>query len=361
MTFNDSDSNQSCCDCPDRSPLQDRMLANHDSTVSRREFLGMTAASLLMAGRLSGDAKPDSKNGIPYRTLGRSGEKVSLIGLGGYHLGNQSDPEESIRIIRTGIDEGINFLDNCWDYNGGESEIRMGRALRDGYRQKAFLMTKIDGRNKAAAATQLNESLRRLQTDRIDLLQFHEVIRNSDPDRIFAAGGAMEVVLEAKKAGKIRFIGFTGHKSPDIHLKMLAAASKHGFTFDAVQMPLNVMDAHFNSFEKKVLPILTRDGVGVLGMKSMGDHFILGSKTVTAAECLYYAMNLPTSVVITGCDSLPILQQALRAARSFQPMDSSQVAALLAKTAKAAEAGQFELYKTTHQFDGTVANPQWLG
>jgi uncharacterized protein len=361
MTLNDTDSNQSCSDCSDRSPLQDRMLANHDSTVSRRKFLGMTAASLLMAGRLSGAAKPDSKNGIPYRTLGRSGEKVSLIGLGGYHLGNQSDPEESMRIIRTGIDEGINFLDNCWDYNGGESEIRMGKALRDGYRQKAFLMTKIDGRNKAAAATQLNESLRRLQTDRIDLLQFHEVIRDSDPDRIFAAGGAIEVVLEAKKAGKIRFIGFTGHKSPDIHLKMLAAASKHGFTFDAVQMPLNVMDAHFNSFEKKVLPILTRDGVGVLGMKSMGDHFILGSKTVTAVECLYYAMNLPTSVVITGCDSLPILQQALRAARSFQPMDSSQVAALLAKTAKAAEAGQFELYKTTHQFDGTVANPQWLG
>src|SRR6202521_4722206 len=365
MTLNNSDSTQPRSDRSDRSPLQDTMFANHDPAVSRREFIGMTAASLLMAGSLSGaakpDTKPDTKNGMPYRTLGRTGEKVSLIGLGGYHLGNQSDPEESIHIIRTGIDEGINFLDNCWDYNGGESEARMGKALRDGYRQKAFLMTKIDGRNKTAAATQLNESLRRLQTDRIDLLQFHEVIRDSDPDRIFAAGGAMEVVLEAKKAGKIRFIGFTGPKSHDIHLKMLAAASKHGFTFDAVQMPLNVMDAHFNSFEKKVLPILTRDGVGVLGMKSMGDHFILGSKTVTAVECLYYAMNLPTSVVITGCDSLPILQQALRAARSFQPMDSSQVAALLAKTAKAAEVGQFELYKTTHQFDGTVANPQWLG
>jgi hypothetical protein len=203
--------------------------------------------------------------------------------------------------------------------------------------------------------------LRRLQMDRIDLLQFHEVIRDSDPDRIFAEGGAMETIIEARKAGKIRFIGFTGHKSPDIHLKMLATASKHGFTFDAVQMPLNVMDAHFDSFEKKVLPVLTKDGVGVLGMKPMGDHFILGSKTVTPLECLYYPMNLPTSVVITGCDSLPILQQALHAARSFQSMDSSQVAALLAKTAKAAEAGQFELYKTSHHFDGTVANPQWLG
>ena len=274
---------------------------------------------------------------------------------------DRATPEESIRIIRTGIDEGINFLDNCWDYNGGESEIRMGKALRDGYRGKTFLMTKIDGRTKTAAASQLNESLRRLQTDRIDLLQFHEVIRDSDPDRVFAQGGGMEAVLEAQKAGKVRFIGFTGHKSPDIHLKMLATASKHGLKFDAVQMPLNVMDAHFNSFEKKVLPVLAENGIGVLGMKPMGDHFILESKTVTPTECLYYSMNLPTSVVITGCDSMPILQQALDAARSFQAMDSSQVAVLLAKTSKAAETGQFELYKTSHQFDGTHANPQWLG
>jgi predicted aldo/keto reductase-like oxidoreductase len=361
MTPNDSDLNPSRIDSSEQSSATDRKLSNQDSGVSRREFVGMTAASLLVAGKLNGAAKPDSKNGVPHRTLGRTGERVSLIGLGGYHLGKQSDPDESIRIIRTGIDEGINFLDNCWDYNDGESEIRMGRALRDGYRQKAFLMTKIDGRNKTAAVTQINESLRRLQTDRIDLLQFHEVIRDSDPDRIFAEGGAIEVALEAKKAGKIRFLGFTGHKSPDIHLKMLATAAQHGFAFDAVQMPLNVMDAHFNSFERKVLPALTKDGIGVLGMKPMGDHLILDSKTATPVECLHYAMNLPTSVVITGCDSLPILQQALQAARSFQPMDSSQVAALLAKTAKAAEAGQFELYKTTHQFDGTVANPQWLG
>jgi uncharacterized protein len=359
MTLNDIDSTQSRSNRSDESSSRDS--ANQDSGFSRREFVGMAAASLLMAGRLSGSTENDRKNGIPYRTLGRAGEKITVIGLGGYHLGKQSDPEESIRIIRTGLDEGINFLDNCWDYNGGESEVRMGKALRDGYRQKAFLMTKIDGRTKAAATAQLNESLRRLQTDRIDLLQFHEVIRDSDPDRVVAEGGGMEAVLEAKKAGKVRFIGFTGHKSPDIHLKMLATASKHGFKFDAVQMPLNVMDAHFNSFEKKVLPVLTENGIGVLGMKPMGDHFILESKTVTAIECLHYAMNLPTSVVITGCDSMQILQQALHAARSFQPMDSSQVAALLAKTSKAAEAGQFELYKTSHQFDGTYANPQWLG
>src|SRR5437879_2396038 len=306
-----------------------------DGGISRRGFLGFAAASILLARSGQQSSRPESRNGIPYRTLGRSKEKVSLIGLGGYHLGSQADPQESIRIIRAGPDEGVNFLDNCWDYNGGESEIRMGNALRDGYRQKAFLMSKIDGRTKAAAASQINESLRRLQTDRIDLLQFHEVIRDTDPDRIFAEGGGMEAVLEAQKAGKIRFIGFTGHKSPDIHLKMLATASKHGFTFDAVQMPLNVMDAHFNSFEKKVLPILSKEGVGVLGMKPMGDPFILESNTVTAVECLHYAMNLPTSVVITGCDSLPILRQAIDSARAFRPMDSSHVAALLAKTAKA--------------------------
>jgi aryl-alcohol dehydrogenase-like predicted oxidoreductase len=329
--------------------------------VSRREFVGFAAASLFFT-QLSGRATAaEARNGIPYRTLGRTGEKVSMVGLGGYHLGKQADPQESVRIIRTGLDEGVNFLDNCWDYNGGESEVRMGNALRDGYRQKAFLMSKIDGRTKAAATSQINESLKRLQTDRIDLMQFHEVIRETDPDRVFAVGGAMEAALEAQKAGKIRYIGFTGHKSPAIHLKMLDTASQHKFAFDAVQMPLNVMDAHFDSFEKKVLPVLLQNNIGVLGMKPMGDHVILESKTATAVECLHYAMNLPTSVVITGCDSLPILQQALQAARSFQPMTASEVSALLTKTAKAAEAGQFELYKTSHHFDGTFANPQWLG
>jgi predicted aldo/keto reductase-like oxidoreductase len=332
-----------------------------DNGVSRREFVSFAAASIFFAQMNRPALASESKNGIPYRTLGRTREKVSLIGLGGYHLGKQADPQESIRIIRAGLDEGLNFLDNCWDYNGGESEVRMGKALRDGYRQKAFLMSKIDGRTKAAAISQINESLKRLQTDRIDLMQFHEVIREIDPERIFAEGGAMEAVLEAQKAGKIRYIGFTGHKSPEIHLKMLATASQHKFTFDAVQMPLNVMDAHFESFEKKVLPVLLQSDIGVLGMKPMGDHLILESKTATPVECLHYAMNLPTSVVITGCDSLPILQQALQAARSFQPMNASEIGALLAKTAKAAEAGKFELYKTSHHFDGTFANPQWLG
>ena len=333
--------------------------------LGRREFLKFASAGVitgtLQAALPAVNSCAELKNGIPYRELGRTGEKVSLVGIGGYHLGKQVDPNESISIIRKALDEGINFLDNCWDYNGGESEIRMGKALRDGYREKAFLMTKIDGRNKATASSQLEESLRRLQTDRIDLLQFHEVIRDTDPDRIFATGGALEAVLAAKKAGKVRFIGFTGHKSPDIHLKMLATAAQHHFSFDTVQLPLNVMDAHFDSFEKKVVPVLVKNGIGILGMKPMGDHFILDSKTATPAECLHYAMNLPTSVVITGCDSPRILDQALQAARSFKPMTESEVSALLAKTAEAAQAGKYELYKTSHHFDGTVANPQWLG
>jgi predicted aldo/keto reductase-like oxidoreductase len=329
--------------------------------MDRRKFLQSAAATTVMTSLSKKLAHATDSATVPTRVLGHTGEKISMVGLGGYHLGMQSDEQESIRIIRTGLDSGITFLDNCWDYNNGQSEIRMGKALRDGYRQKAFLMTKIDGRTKQAATQQLEESLRRLQTDHIDLLQFHEVIRDTDPDRIFARGGGMEAVLEAKKQGKVRYIGFTGHKSPDIHLKMLETAFAHNFTFDAVQMPLNVMDAHYNSFEKKVLPVLVKHNIGVLGMKPMGDKIILNSKTATPVECLHYAMNLPTSVVITGCDSLDILHQAIQAATSFKPMASSEVSTLLAKTAPAAAKGEFEQYKTTHNFDGTFHNPQWLG
>lgn len=334
----------------------------HGSPVTRRHFLETAVGASIFASFPSHSPAAGVKGEVPRRTLGRTGEKISAVGLGGFHLGKPELQEsESIRIIRTAIDNGVSFLDNCWDYNGGESEIRMGKALRDGYRQRAFLMTKIDGRNKKSAARQIEESLRRLETDRIDLLQFHEIIRMDDPDRVFASGGAMEAALEAKKAGKIRYIGFTGHKSPDIHLKMLNTAARHQFRFDTVQMPLNVMDAHYESFEKKVLPVLVKDNIGVLGMKPMGDHLVLESKTVTPLECLHYAMNLPTSVVITGCDSMRILDQALGAARSFRPMNSNEVAALLAKTTQAAKSGRYELYKTTHTFDGTYQNPQWLG
>jgi len=285
----------------------------------------------------------DVRNGIPYRRLGRTGEMVSLVGLGGYHLGRQADEQETIRIVRMAVDHGINFLDNCWDYNGGASEIRMGKALRDGYRERAFLMTKIDGRTKESAAQQIDESLRRLQTDRIDLLQFHEVIRVTDPERIFAAGGAIESVLAGQRAGKIRYVGFTGHKSPAIHLHMLDTARRHNFTFDAVQLPLNVMDAHYDSFAQQVVPVLVQQDIGVLGMKPMGDPFVLVSGTVTAIECLHYAMNLPTGVVITGCDSVPVLEHALRAARTFQPLSEAAVQALLERTARAAHDGKYEL------------------
>jgi predicted aldo/keto reductase-like oxidoreductase len=299
---------------------------------------------------------------MPYRTLGRTGERVSAIGLGGWHLGFEHlDEELSFRIIREAIDRGINFLDNSWDYNDGESERRMGRALADGYREKVFLMTKIDGRSKEEAMRQLEDSLRRLDTDCIDLVQHHEVLRYEDPHRIFDEEGANAALLDARQAGKLRYIGFTGHKDPHIHLHTLEVADQHGFTFDAVQMPLNVMDAHYRSFERLVVPELVRRNIGVLGMKSMGNGVILKSKTVTAIECLHYALSLPTSVVITGIESLQRLDQAFDAVRTFRPLGESERAALLAKTASAASRGEFELFKTTSIFDATASNPAWLG
>jgi predicted aldo/keto reductase-like oxidoreductase len=349
--------------------------------MQRRTFLEImtastclpaTAAALLQSGDsalAAADASPadgdrpreTTRGDMRYRQLGSTGEEVSLIGLGGHHIGRQKDETESVKIIRTAIDRGITFLDNSWDYHDGGSEIRMGKALRGGYREKAFVMTKIDGRTRKAAAEQIDESLKRLQTDRIDLLQHHEVIRLEDPDRIFAPDGAMEAVVAAKKAGKIRYIGFTGHKDPVVHLRMLEVARKHRFHFDTAQMPLNLMDAHFRSFGRQVVPELVKEKIGVLGMKSMGDGLLLKSKTVTPIECLHYAMNLPTSVVITGIDSLKILDQALEAVRTFQPLSVEETTALLARTAKAASSGEFELFKTSPQFDSTAKHPEWLG
>lgn len=307
---------------------------------------------------------PDTitNQGMLYRDLGSTGEKVSVIGVGGAHLGHKGVSEQlSIRIIRSALDRGITFMDNCWDYSNGNSEIRMGNALLDGYREKAFLMTKIDGRTKKEATKQLDESLRRLQVDMIDLVQHHEVIRDNDPARIFDEDGANEALIEARKAGKIRYIGFTGHKDPEIHLHMLELAGECGFTFDTVQMPLNVMDAHYKSFEKEVLPELVRQQIGVLGMKSMAAGILLNSHTVTAIECLHYALNLPTSVVITGIDSMEILDQACEAVRTFKPMSDKKVQSLLLKTAAAARHGEFEPFKNSPLFDGTARNPEWLG
>lgn len=340
--------------------------------ASRRDVLrlgiavaGMTAAGMTrsFAEDAASPAQQSSirKGDMLYRTLGSTGEQVSVLGLGGHHIGRPSDEQEGIRLIRSAIDRGMTFMDNSWDYHEGVSEIRMGKALRDGYRAKAFLMTKIDGRTKQEAAKQIEDSLKRLQTDHIDLMQHHEVIRMEDPDRIFAEGGAQEAMVQAKKAGKIRYIGFTGHKDPIVHLRMLEIAAKHHVRFDTVQMPLNVMDAHFRSFEHHVLPVLVKDHIGVLGMKSMAEGHILRTGTVTATECLHYAMTLPTSVVITGIDSMKILDQALEAVRTFQPMIASQITALLKRTAAAAADGRYELFKTTDKFDSTARFPQWLG
>lgn len=305
---------------------------------------------------------PTAQTEMVYRTLGATGEKVSAIGLGGWHLGlPKVDEQLSLRIVRSAVDRGINFLDNSWDYNDGASETRMGKALKDGYRNKVFLMTKIDGRTKQEAARQLDESLRRLQVDSIDLVQHHEIIRFEDPDRIFADDGANAALIEARQAGKLRYIGFTGHKDPRIHLYMLEVAAQHGFKFDSVQMPLNLMDAHFRSFAKLVLPVLVDRKIGVLGMKSMANGILLKSKTVTPIECLHYALHLPTSVVITGIDSMAILDQAFEAIRTFRPFSDDALPKLLARTASAGARGEFEPFKTSSIFDSTAEHPDWLG
>jgi len=337
--------------------------------MDRRNFLKtatVVAAGSVTPGSAAGaqssnvTRRPESPNMI-YRELGRTGERVSAIGIGGYHLGKQENPDESIRLLRAAIDRGITFMDNCWDYNGGISEVRMGQALRDGYRQKVFLMTKIDGRDKNTAARQIEQSLGRLQTDVIDLLQFHEVIRLDDPDVIFAPGGAIEAIQEAKEAGKIRHVGFTGHKDPSVHLRMFETADKRGFHFDTVQMPINVMDAHFRSFLNGVAPVAQEHGTAILAMKTFGDPYILQSNTVTPIEALHFGLNSPASVVITGIDSTAILDQAFQAVESFRPMNPEQVAAILAKTKDAAMTGKFELFKTSSHYDGTIKNPSWLG
>src|SRR5271154_133456 len=347
-----------------------RIVPRERMHMERRDFLKTaTAASVGAAIPTSAQTgqpaatpvkRPESPDML-YRELGTTGERVSAIGMGGYHLGKQKDASESINLIHAGIDGGITFLDNCWDYNDGISEVRMGQALRNGYRQKVFLMTKMDGRTADEYNKQLEQSLGRLQTDMIDLVQFHEIIRMEDPDRIFAPGGAMEAAVAAREAGKIRYIGFTGHKDPAVHLRMLATAQKHGFHFDTVQMPINVMDAHFRSFTREVMPVAIQQGIAVLAMKTFGDHFILDSKTIEPVEALHYSLTQPVSVVITGIDSMPILDQALTAVKTFKPMTQEQVTALLDRTRNAAADGRFELFKTSAHFDGTAANPKWLG
>jgi diketogulonate reductase-like aldo/keto reductase len=340
--------------------------------MERRNFLKQAAATAALVGlnNAAGQDAPtagldgaaahsplpavSTVNGIGRRKLGRANAEVSIIGIGGYHLGLGSVTEDvAIRIIRTALDEGINFLDNCWDYNGGVSEERMGKALEDGYRQKAFLMTKIDGRTGQEARKQLEQSMARLKTDRIDLVQIHEVIRMTDAEQAFQPGYVVDVLKQARQDGKIRFIGFTGHKSPAMHLNMIAAADKHGFVFDTVQMPVNALDEHYDSFGQQVIPVAQKHGMAILGMKPLSN--------ATPAEALHYAMSVPVTITITGCESLANLQQALGVARNFKPMEVKQKIALLAKTAPVAQGGKFEDYKSSNIYDGTIQNPQWLG
>ena len=310
-------------------------------------------------------ADPGERRGdMLYRRFGRTEERISAIGMGGFHLGKSAvSDDQAVRLIHQGIDRGINFIDNCWDYNKGRSELRAGVALdQGGYRDRVFLMTKIDGRTKQEAANQIDTSLKRMRTDRIDLIQHHEILRFDDPDRVFAEGGAMEAFVAAKQAGKLRYIGFTGHKDPRIHLQMLAVAAENGFQFDAVQMPLNVMDAHFRSFAHLVLPHLVEQGIAVLGMKTFADSVLLKSQApIQPVEYLHYSLNLPTSTVITGMESQRDLDQAFEAVRSFQPLDPAALAELLERSRPYALKGKFELFKTSATFDGTAKNAEWLG
>jgi aryl-alcohol dehydrogenase-like predicted oxidoreductase len=333
-------------------------------TRTRRAFLGTLGWALAALGRGSrvrAAEEGTAGKGVPRRTLGRTGVEVSCIGLGGYHLGIPRDEAETIRLIHSAVDRGITFLDNCWDYHDGESERRMGKALQGGYRQRVFLMSKIDGHTREAAAKQIDESLQRLRTDHVDLMQFHEVIRPDDPEQIFGSGGAWEAMAAARKAGKVRFVGFTGHKSPDIHLHMLQVGRANGVRFDAVQMPINPLDWHFQSFQRRVVPELVKDGIAVLGMKPLANGHALRSGAVTAVECLHYALSMPTSVVITGCERAEILDQAISAARTFRPLPEQALADIRNHTARAGAEGRYEPFKVSHQYDGTFQNPQWLG
>ena len=325
------------------------------SDLQRREFLS-SLAGLSLAAALQGE----TRDGVIYRNLGSTKERVSAIGLGGYHIGVPQE-DEGIRIIRTALDGGLNFLDNSWDYHAGGSEICMGKALRDGYRKKAFLMTKYNGRTRASAAQQIDDSLKRLQTDHIDLIQFHENIRMTDAGKYFGPGGAHEAVMAARQAGKVRYIGFTGHKDPTIHLHMLDMAAKNAFHFDTCQMPLNVLDYHFRSFAHQVVPRLVAEKTAVLAMKPLASGLIFQLSNIDAVACLHYSLNLPTSVVMNGCDSLQRLRQAFDAMKTFKPMSAAEVEALTAKTRDAALSGKIERFKTSEDFDGTSHNPSSMG
>lgn len=294
--------------------------------------------------------------GIPLRALGRTGIEVTAIGLGGYHIGAMKDDDEAIRLMHEAIDAGITFMDNAWEYHDGRSEELMGRAIAD-RRQEVFLMTKVctHGRDRHEAMRQLEDSLRRLKTDYLDLWQVHELAYENDPELHFASGGVMEAVEQAKREGKVRFVGFTGHKSAEIHLKMLA----YEYPFDACQLPLNVLDGTFRSFERKVLPELERQGIAAIGMKSMGGGGdMVKAGVLTAEEALSYAMSLPVASIISGIESSAILEQNLKVARDFHPMSAEEMQALRMRCAEAAGDGRYELYKVSAKHEGPIGRAQ---
>jgi len=302
------------------------------------------------------EARADAQE-IPRRPLGRTGVEVCALGLGGYHLGLMKSQKAAVRIVQQAVDEGITFLDNAWEYHDGKSERIMGQALTGGRRDRVFLMTKVctHGRGRAEAMRQLEQSLRRLRTDHLDLWQVHEVVYEDDPERHAAPGGVLEAVADAKRQGKVRFVGFTGHKSPSIHRKMLAL----DFPFDTCQLPLNCLDGTFRSFEQDVLPELVRRGIAPIGMKSMGGEAeVVKKKVVRAEEALRYAMSLPVATTVTGIDSPKVLRQALGIARGFQPMAAAEMAALRRRTARAAGDGRYELYKVSMKHEGPVGRKQ---
>jgi uncharacterized protein len=327
-----------------------------DAINTRRDFLATSLAAGATLGLTAVTDGAQADKGLPTRPLGKTGEKVSILCLGGWHIGSVKDDNEAIKIMHAALDEGMFFFDNAWDYHDGHSEEVMGKALAmDGKRKKVFLMTKNCGRDAKTAREHIEDSLKRLKTDVIDLMQFHEINYDNDPDWIVEKGALAEV-LKAKEQGKVRYIGFTGHKDPAIHLKMLGMP----FEWDTVQMPLNCVDPIHQSFEANVLPELVRRTIGVLGMKPLAAGAAVREGVATAEECLRYALSLPTSVVITGCDSVPIVEQAIRVWKSFTPMSPAEMARLRARTAASNQDGLLERYKTTVQFDGTVRNPHWL-
>lgn len=293
---------------------------------------------------------PKRPREIPTRPFGRTGERVSVLGLGGFHVGVPDTDAAAVRLVHAAIDAGITFLDNAWDYNGGVSEKRMGKAIAD-RRDRVFLMTKVctHGRDGTVAMRQLEESLKRLRTDHLDLWQIHEVVFDDEPAKHFAKGGVVEALDRARAQGKVRYVGFTGHKSPELHLQMLS----YDYQWDACQLPLNCFDASFRSFEERVLPELTRRGIAPIGMKSLsGDGRAVKAKVVTAAEALSYAMSLPVATVVSGMESMKVLKQNIAVARGFEPMPERARQALRRRVADQAIDGRFELYKISAAFEG---------